>query len=265
MSSMRFPPYRQFFSYRWLSPLLVALAPLCVAAPAAAADAPAKVDPYSAWWTGSLLSSHGHTVPSGHVVVEPYLIYALPLKDSPTHTLVPLVVTTAGLTDTMDLQLLFQDIYQIQGGESSNQIGDTSVRLAFQMLEDRHDGGWVPDLMFFARESFPTGRYEQLDPELKGTDASGSGAYATSLGVNVQKVLLPSDLHQLRLRLNLSFQFPSGVAVRGLSSYGGSAETAGDGTSSSRASAPASWCTIASEAKPCTSRLHPIRWASMTL
>jgi hypothetical protein len=225
---MTFLPSMRALYRRWPLSLLVALAPLCMSAPAAAQDASVKVDPYSAWWTGSLASAHGHTMPVGHTVVEPYLIYSIPLTANPTHTFVPLVVATAGITDAFDFQLLAQGVYQAQGKVTSTQLGDTSLRLGYQMLEDRHNGDWIPDLMFFARETFPTGRYDQLDPARKGTDASGSGAYTTSLGINIQKVVLPSDQHQLRLRLNMSFQIRSGVPIRGLSSYGGSPDTAGD-------------------------------------
>lgn len=195
---------------------------------AKAADAVAEVDPYSAWWTGPLLSPYGHTVPAGHIVVEPYLIYAVPLKENSTRTFNPLIGASAGLTNTVDLQFIVQAAHQARGDVSSLQIGDTSVRLALQMLEDPHNDGWGMDLMFFIRETFPTGRSEQLDPKLNGVDASGSGAYTTSFGVNAQKVFLPTKLHPLRLRLNLTFQFPSSVPVRGMNSYGGDAQTVGD-------------------------------------
>lgn len=180
---------------------------------AAAADTN-QVDPYDAWWTGSLLSAYGRTLRPGHVVVEPYLIYSAPLKENPTHTLVPLIAAGAGITDAFDIQFILQGVFQAQGGASSTQIGDTSVRLGFQMLEDRHDGSWFPDLMFTVRETIPTGRYDQLDPNLRGTDASGSGAFTTSFGANVQKIFLPSNLHPLRMRLNLLFQFPSRASLQ---------------------------------------------------
>ncbi len=210
---MSFLQRHHALSRRWALSLLVALSPLCMQTAAAAADTN-QVDPYDAWWTGSLLSAYGRTLRPGHVVVEPYLIYSAPLKENPTHTLVPLIAAGAGITDAFDIQFILQGVFQAQGGASSTQIGDTSVRLGFQMLEDRHDGSWFPDLMFTVRETIPTGRYDQLDPNLRGTDASGSGAFTTSFGANVQKIFLPSNLHPLRMRLNLLFQFPSRASLQ---------------------------------------------------
>lgn len=196
--------------------------------PAAAVEPTTGVNPYSAFWTGSLISGSGHTVPAGHAALSPVLAYAIPLKADATPRLSPMMVATAGLTSALDIQVLLRTAYQAQGGITRMQLGDTSARLAFQLLEDQRDGGAAPDVMFFALQTFPTGRYQELDPAQGGAFASGSGAYTTALGVNAQKVFLPSNRHPLRLRLNLGFQFPSSVAVRGPSMYGGDERTVGN-------------------------------------
>jgi hypothetical protein len=208
-------------SSHWVPCVLVGVPLLFRAAPAEAADDTRKAQAYSAWWTGSLLSAHGHVVAQGHTLVEPYLIYSQPWKANPTRSLQLLVVAEAGLADRLDLQIVLQGGHQFKGSASSVQLSDTRVRLAFQVLE-AENGRWVPDLMFFVRQIFPTGRYDQLDPKLQGTDASGTGAYATGLGINLQKVVLLPNLHPLRMRVNLNFQAPGRVTFQSPSVYDGS-------------------------------------------
>lgn len=223
---MALSSHRYFSSRQWLLSLLVALAPLCLSAPAAAAGVPNE-ELYSAWWTGSLLASPGRTLPFGHSLVEPYLIFSKPLAPDSGYAFQSLAVVQAGIGEKFDLQLLLQGAHQAGGGASSTQLGDTRVQLAFQLV-DAEKGAWIPDLLFFVRETFPTGRYDQLDPKRKGTDASGGGAFSTGFGANLQKVVLMPNLHPLRLRLNLAFQVPNRVAIRGLSVYNSTPETTGD-------------------------------------
>jgi hypothetical protein len=204
----------------WLLHILVAFPLTLIAAPAKAADDALTAKAYAAWWTGSLLASNGRVIPPGHTLVEPYLLFSEPWKESATHALQSLVVAEAGLADRLDLQIVMQGSYQFKGGASSVQLGDTRVRLAFQVLEAENER-WVPDLMFFVKEVIPTGRHDQLDPKLQGTDASGTGSYATAFGVNVQKVVVLPDAHPLRMRLNLNFQVPRRVTFTGPSVYGG--------------------------------------------
>jgi hypothetical protein len=211
---------------------LLAVAALLLAAPRAALGdealpaGDAHLDGYAAWWTGSLLASPGHTLPAGRVMLEPYLMYAEPLAQKPQRSLALLVVAQAGLTRALDLQLAVEGAYRARSGVSSTQLGGVSGRLAFQVLED-HPEDWTPALLFFAQESFPTGRYMHLDPALNGTDASGGGTFTTTLGLSAQKVFWPSLRLPLRLRLNLSGQAPTAVTVEGPSVYGGSADTQG--------------------------------------
>lgn len=190
------------------------------------APAPSAVKPPSPWWTGSLLASPGHIIPVGNALVEPYLIYAQPLSPEPTRSLSTFIVAEAGLTRVLDIQVAVEGVYQMQGAVSSAELGGTSARLAFQLLEDEADTA-IPSVMFTVQESFPTGRYEHLDPALKGTDASGGGAYSTTIGLNAQKVFWPSAGMPLRLRLNLAASAPIGVPLAGPSVYGGSAQTQG--------------------------------------
>lgn len=194
-------------------------------APPVAPAVPADKPP-SPWWTGSLLASPGHIIPAGNALVEPYLIYSQPLSPEPTRSLSTFIVAEAGLTRVLDIQVAVEGVYQMQGAASSAELGGTSARLAFQLLEDEADSA-IPSVMFTVQESFPTGRYEHLDPALKGTDASGGGAYSTTIGFNAQKVFWPSAGMPLRLRLNLAAGAPIGVPLAGPSVYGGTAQTQG--------------------------------------
>ncbi|APR99985.1 hypothetical protein BCY86_04275 [Pajaroellobacter abortibovis] len=183
-------------------------------------------DPYSAWWTGTLFSVNGHTIPAGHVVVQPYLMaskkFAQPNRIFSIH---PLFAAMAGITNGLDLQVIVHGSTTFAGNRSSTQLGDSALRLAFQLLE-ANNTNWHPDIMFFVKETFPTGNYDSLDPNLKWTDASGTGAYATTVSFNFQKIVLMPNQHPLRLRLNMNLQASSKAKARGASVYGTIAENA---------------------------------------
>jgi len=68
---------------------------------------------------------------------------------------------------------------------------------------------------------------EQLDPTLGGVDAGGAGTYATTVGLNLQKLLLMPNRHLLKLRLNFAYQYSTKVDLHGISTYGGSPTTEG--------------------------------------
>lgn len=181
------------------------------------------------WFTGPILAPAGHTIPRGHTNLEIYGFFTnvngvydnnwnfvnVPTQQS--NILNPLF--THGLTDTMDLQFSLPMAYNRIGGAHSRHIGDVSVMLGYQALE-QNQSLWRPDLRITLQENIPTGRYEELIPQNNGADSTGIGAYQTTLNFNFQLLRQLSETHYLRTRLSLDYAYASNVRVHGITPYG---------------------------------------------
>lgn len=196
---------------------------------------PAEKHEYKAWFTGSLLSGAGHTVPAQHVNVEPYLFatgYIGAYNDhwhsvSAPHsvTVTPLLAFTYGLTHNADFMIVPQIHSSFQEHASDTRIGDFPLFMGFQTLRDRR-GSWTPDLRVVVKSIFPTGHYQHLNPHKHTTDATGLGAYQGGAALNFQKIFY-CGIRLLRIRLNLDYLVPSRVHVEGFNTYGGGYGTFG--------------------------------------
>ncbi len=197
---------------------------------------PPPPDLYAAWWTGSLLASGGRTQGAGHTYVFGTTTYSDDYGSfddawhyasrASSHVVAFGVGALAGITDRLDLGISLASYYKRSGGHDSAQFGDLGVKLAFQVLRSIN-GSWIPDILVYVKETFPTGRYERLDPTLGGVDAGGAGTYATTVGLNLQKLLLMPNRHLLKLRANFAYQYSTKVDLHGISTYGGSPTTEG--------------------------------------
>lgn len=187
------------------------------------------------WFTGPLLAPAGHTVAKGHTNLE---LYGLDVDtdgiyDSSGELVkIPLFrsllsnpVLTYGLTDWLDVQWTIPYVYNTTQSAHSSRLTDVSLALGFQIIEQKNNSK-LPDLRILVQETFPTGRFENLNPALLGTDATGLGSYQTRIGLDFQ-FLREVNAHYLRTRLIVSYLHSNPVTVHGLSSYGGSLETQG--------------------------------------
>lgn len=188
------------------------------------------------WMTGPLLAASGHTIAPGHVNLEPYVfatddygIYNDQWKTSsaPHNQIVsPTIIASVGLLNWADLQVSIPYNFKSEGSQSDNGIGDMSLTLGFQLLEDQPHA-FRPDLRFSVEETFPTGVYQHLNPGRTGVEAMGAGLYQTSLAANFQKMFYLSNNKFLRTRLSLTYTIPSSVIVSGFNAYGGGVGTSG--------------------------------------
>ncbi|MFT4060298.1 MAG: hypothetical protein QM652_12215 [Legionella sp.] len=194
---------------------------------------PSSADP---WFTGPILAPAGHSVPRGHTNFELYGIDAftnaqfdnkgrahrIPMFKS----LIFNPLLTHGFTDWLDVQLSVPYTFNSTRGIDYNRLTDTSLALGIQILEQKHSK-WIPDLRLLILEVFPTGKYNELNPALYGTDATGLGSYRTLIGLNLQFLKEIYESHYLRTRLFLSSLISSSVYISGISSFGGSVHTRG--------------------------------------
>lgn len=187
------------------------------------------------WMTGPLLAPAGVVVPAGHINWEPYIF----VNDRYGHyssgwgvrrtistlTTTPELVLTAGLCDRLDFEAILPYKFKSRENSSANYIGDQELMLGYQVIAAK-DSDWYPNLRVTLIESFPTGRYQNLNPARSDVDSTGSGSYATSLGFNFQKSFHFMS-RVLRGRLSLTYTAPASVEVAGFNTYGGGYGTLG--------------------------------------
>lgn len=189
------------------------------------------------WFTGPLLAGSGNTLPANHVDIEPYFFYtkvygtfnsqrkAVALPNN-FYTFNPTMVMTLGVTNFMDIQAIIPYVYNHTNGQSNGDVGDSTVTLGFQLLRGVADT-WRPSIRGTVSETFPTGNFENLNPAQQGTDATGTGAYQTSLGLNFQELWHVTPSKYLRGRLALGYTFESTSDIQGPSAFGGNTQTSG--------------------------------------
>lgn len=188
------------------------------------------------WFTGSLLSIAGHTLPRGHTSLELYgfttqinSVYGPHGKTvhiTPRESYVLNTIFAHGLSNEMDLQFNLPYVYNQSFHGNINRIGDAMVVLGYQLFEQKK-ALYRPDLRITVQEIIPTGRYQHLAPLSNGIDATGSGSYQTAISFNFQHLAELYDNHFLRTRLNLFYLYSSSVFLTGLNCYGGTANTYG--------------------------------------
>ncbi|MDN3507063.1 MAG: hypothetical protein P0S96_07535 [Simkaniaceae bacterium] len=188
------------------------------------------------WFTGPLLAPAGHTIPPGYINIEPYVFYTVRtgFYDADWKTINLPNFTSAnfqmifymGITNRLDIQIVPQATWNQTENVSSLEFNDFSAQLDFQLIENESTPS-IPALKFYVRESFPTGRYERLDPEQRLTDSGGSGSFETTLGLVTTATHEFSGCHFFNWRLNGYVTLPTNVDVKGVSSYGGAPDTEG--------------------------------------
>jgi hypothetical protein len=210
----------------WPAALIAALA----VAPAFAADgSTARQAVSDAWWTGPILASGASTLPKGRALIEPYLYDAKPygvIDDKGKRHDVPdadgfgsLTYLLYGVTDTFTAGVIPRFGYAKTGAGSSNgvQLGDFTLQGQYRLTQWK-EGGRTPTISVMLQETLPTGRYDKLDD--RPHDGFGSGAYATTLGVNSQTYFWTPNGRILRTRLNAAYTVSGHADVEGKSVYG---------------------------------------------
>jgi len=184
------------------------------------------------WFTGPILAGAGTTVPAGHTNLE---IYSIFLNDkgrfdrhtrtTPTpaaHSNQYTAIFGHGLTNHLDIQFSFPYLENRQEEHEHHGVGDMQAALGYQVLKQT---SVFPDLRAVVMASIPTGRYEQLNPSLIGTDATGRGSYKATYNLNFQYLAHPFADNYLRTRLILSYTYTYPALVTGHNHFGGEHDT----------------------------------------
>lgn len=191
---------------------------------------------FNAWYTGPILAPSAHILPPGYVNIQPYLfmtanygVYTDSGSFKKTTTLLninPQLPTIVGALKWMEVLIVPQVQYNSLHHKSVFNFGDLPVGLGFELLNEKP---YVPALLFSVQETLPTGKFQHLNPDKAGIDATGGGSYVTKLGLNFSKLVWWWDLkHPMNFRLALSYAIPSMVEVKGFNTYGGGFGTNGN-------------------------------------
>ncbi len=184
---------------------------------------------FNPWYTGPLLTPSYHVVPAGVYNLQPYLFvtdnYAVFNKNGRAHSIPDKVQTKIvpvfqfGITEWMNGIIEPQFIWVSQSGHHASRFGDTTIGLNIQLIAETP---YRPGLSFTVLESFPTGKYQHLNPKKNGVEGVGSGSFETTIGLLFGKLVwweIPE--HPMRFRAAFLYQVASRVDVHNFNVYGG--------------------------------------------
>ena len=191
---------------------------------------------YIPWFTGPLLSPSAVVQPPGSVYQQCYLFDAWATRsyNGNGNTMsVPLFrtwsvlcQTVIGIFDRIDIQLIPKWDRNSSHGHVSLHIEDLPVGFDFQIVKTNNDA-WYPSVKLGIYEVLPTGKYQKLKPNKRGTDATGAGSYRTQANLVFQKLIRVYDNHYLRGRFSLIYTYFHPTHIKGINTFGGAKDTKG--------------------------------------
>lgn len=183
------------------------------------------------WTTGPLLAPSVAVVTAGHFNIEPYIyavantgLYNKKGKSINGPTLWNNYLTTTvqvGLTSFMDMQIAPSVYYNYFQGRANWEYGDTPITFDFQIVKPHHQDSFVPYVKLVIAETFPSGNFRNLNPQKLGSDVSGAGTYATTVGLAAGELFHIYKYTFLSTRLYIDYTYSAPSHVKGLSIYGG--------------------------------------------
>jgi hypothetical protein len=219
-------------AWRFLAPFFFLSLPLH-----AERGTPGIEQEFDVWMTGPLLAPSANVIKEGHYNIEPYIFVtavtgrynrdwdAVDASSLSVNTQYPVQI---GITSYLDFQFSPNYFLNVNNGQTNLAVGDTFCAFDVQLLQDKFIlNDWTPSIRFSIQETFPTGKYRELDAGQQGTDIGGVGAYQTGFALTISKMIAIYGVHFLNTRLALSTTLPTPVSVRGLNAYGGGAGTRG--------------------------------------
>ena len=176
----------------------------------------ARQSPDDAWWTGPLVTYSAHSLPQGHMLIEPYL-YDVSQRDSDTvHSFTYILY---GLTDKLTVGVAPDFAWtSLRNGKDSSgpHLGDVTLRAQYSVVAMDTEKG-VPDIALAVLQNLPTGKYDRLG---RASDGFGAGGYGTTLAVYSQMLWWMPNGRLLRTRLDVMETFTPSVPVKDASVYG---------------------------------------------
>jgi hypothetical protein len=198
-------------------------------------DSKPKEEAFTPWFTGPIIAPIGVVVPLGDVEFDNYLFFQIytgaynsnweQVAADNFYVLSPQLLYYFGLTPWMDIEINPSFSYSFTQGRQSVQFGDFTAALDFQLYKD--DDFWFPGIKLTIGEVFPTGKYQNLNPDKLGTDQGGNGTFGTNLSLVLYKIYHLWDLYSMSVTFSNAYTFNTSVRVKGFNAYGGGIGTKG--------------------------------------
>lgn len=190
---------------------------------------------YIPWFTGPLLAPTPVNMRPGHPAIEPSLTifntygsYSSNWKckeQDKIWTVNPLIDFQFGITNDLGIETLVAFVSNFKNGQSFGHFQDTIVLFGYQISNDVKSS-WIPDFRLILQETFPTGKYQKLNPKKQGIDSTGFGSFQTGPVLAFRKLLYLKQ-NFFSLRWSISYLFPSAARVKDFNAYGGGYGTKG--------------------------------------
>ncbi len=188
------------------------------------------------WYTGPLITGSASNCPPKKLNFQPYLYLTVNYDsyDGQRHTvktpnayfISPAMVLQTGITDWLDVTVVPQAFFRWEKNEYGGNFADLPLQFGFQLYKETP---YIPNIRVIVGELFPTGKYQDLNPERLGLDATGAGAFQTTVGFIVSKVFWWFKLHPTAIRFAANCNLPNNdVTVHDYNAYGGGIGTKGE-------------------------------------
>ncbi len=190
---------------------------------------------FNPWYTGPLITPSASMVAPGHVIWQPYIFFTdtygafdedRKRVDTPNSFQIqvqPVIVQT-GITPSVDATVVMSTVANWKQGEFGGGFNDINLQLGFLIQKQ---GLWIPGAKFSITQSFPTGKFKNLDPDDLGLDATGAGAWKTQFSLVFSKLIFWNTLHPFNTRVAFQYTLPTVVEVSNFNAYGGGFGTHG--------------------------------------
>lgn len=190
---------------------------------------------FNPWYTGPLITPSATMVPPGKAMWQPYLYLTdtygafnedREWVDTPNAFSAQAypVIVQVGVTPSVDTTVIMSTVANWKKDQFSGGFNDTTLQIGFLIQRETIH---VPKAKFVIGQSFPTGKYQHLDPKNIGLDATGAGAWKTSFNLTFGKVILWNTLHPVNTRISMGYTIPTNVKVHNFNAYGGGYGTNG--------------------------------------
>ncbi len=182
------------------------------------------------WLTGPLIVPTSRVTPWGQVNIEPFLYEYITTGNYDSHwhaqplpnyySFSPTFFAVVGLTSFMDFQFLIPCYYNSTEGVNDFQFGDVTIGVDFQLL-NIDAVRFLPGIKLGFNQTFPSGKYNDLDPLKLQTDEGGYGSYITNINLGLYKLLSFGGDFFMTIIANITALRYSHIPIKGFSSWGG--------------------------------------------
>ena len=189
------------------------------------------------WFTGPLLSPTAQVTTLGNYQVQPYIYWLVYNGSYDKHwnwektpnyyqTLIQ-IPAWFGISKNADISINLQGQYNTTEKVSYAGFGDLPLTIDYQIFEGRAGKLHLPTIKISITETFPTGKWDKLDPKKLLTDGIGWGSYSTAIAITFAQIFHLWDKHYFLPRLNFTDTIFAPMRVKGYSVYKGDPTTRG--------------------------------------